>query len=83
MDTTASQDIQKNKWRVAREPILQRLDVEFMRALELGQSTTEIAAKKQTLREVTNTSLPEWNDSETVDSYSAKVKAVWPECLNW
>jgi hypothetical protein len=83
MDTVTTQDIQKNKWRRAREPILQRLDVEFMRALELGQSTAEIAAKKQTLRDVTNTPLPEWNDTETVDSYTTKVKAVWPDCLNW
>lgn len=83
MNVPAAHEIQKNKWRRAREPILKRLDVEFMRALELGQSTTEIAAKKQTLRDVTNTPLPNWESSDNVDSFSAKVKAVWPECLNW
>jgi len=83
VDTTIAHSIQKNKWRRAREPILKRLDVEFMRALELGQSTTEIAAKKQTLRDVTNTPLPNWESGDTVDTFSAKVKAVYPECLNW
>jgi hypothetical protein len=82
IDVTSAHEIQKNKWRNSREPILKRLDVEFMRALELGQSTTEISAKKQTLREVTNTSLPNWESGDNVDSFSAKVKAVWPECLN-
>jgi hypothetical protein len=72
---------QKNKWRQVREPILKRLDVEFMRALELGQPTDEIVSKKQLLRDVTNTPLPEWESGDNVDSFSAKVKAVWPECL--
>lgn len=83
VDVTIAHEIQKNKWRNVREPILKRLDVEFMRALELGQSTVEIAAKKQTLRDITNTPLPNWELGDTIDTFSAKVKAVWPECLNW
>ena len=83
VNVTTAHEIQKNRWRQARDPILKRLDVEFMRALEQGQPTAEITAKKQILRDVTNTPLPGWETDDTVDTFSGKVKAVYPECLNW
>jgi len=70
-----AKEIQKNKFRQARKPILEKLDVEFMRALESGntQKVQEITAKKQELRDITNISLPD-NIEE--------LKNTWPSILN-
>ena len=70
-----AKEIWKDKFRQARKPILEKLDVDYMRALEAGdvQKQQEIAAKKQALREVTNTPLP--NDLEG-------IKNTWPDVLN-
>jgi hypothetical protein len=46
-------EIHKAKLRRERAPKLAELDVEFMRALELGKPTADIVAKKQALRDVT------------------------------
>jgi hypothetical protein len=68
--------IWKNKWRVARKPLLASLDIEFLKAVEIGDSAkqAEIASKKQELRDVTNTPIPGTTPEE--------IKAVWPEILN-
>lgn len=48
-------EIKKQMIRKEREPLLARLDVEMMRALESGDTAkqAEIAAKKQALRDAT------------------------------
>ena len=46
-----AKEVHKNKIRIAREPKLKELDVEFQKALETGGSTTDIVAKKQALRD--------------------------------
>lgn len=68
--------IWKDKWREARKPLLASLDVEFMRAVEAGDSSkqAEIAAKKQALRDVTLTPISGTTPEE--------IKAVWPEVLS-
>ena len=68
--------IQKDKWRAARKPKLEKLDIDFMKAVEAGdaQKQSEIAAQKQALRDVTNTPL----DGTTLE----EIKAVWPAILN-
>lgn len=53
VDMPAAKEIHRQMLRDLRTPILNKLDVEFMRALELGQPTDSIVAKKQTLRDVT------------------------------
>ena len=66
--------IHLDKFRSTRTPLIEKLDVDFMRAVETGNVTLqqEIAAKKQALRDVTKTELP--NDLE-------EIKATWPEIL--
>jgi len=66
--------IHLNKFREARKPLLEKLDVEYMRALESNDSikAAEIAAKKQELRDVTKTLLP---------NTLAEIKEVWPSIL--
>jgi hypothetical protein len=44
----------KTRLRFERAQVFQVLDVAFMRALEMGQSTAEIVAEKQRLRDITN-----------------------------
>jgi hypothetical protein len=63
-----------DKFRVARKPLLESLDIQYMKALEANDSVkaTEIAAKKQELRDITQTPLP--------DTLS-EIKEVWPSIL--
>lgn len=67
--------IHLDKFREARKPKLQALDVAFMRAVEQADTAkqAEIAAQKQALRDVTLTPLP-----DTLP----EIKAVWPEILS-
>ncbi len=48
-------EIKKDMVRAERAPLLAALDIEMMRAIELGDAVkqSEIAAKKQALRDVT------------------------------
>lgn len=47
------EEIFLDKLRTQRVPLLEELDVLFMRAVELSQSTEEIAYQKQLIRDVT------------------------------
>jgi len=72
IDVNRALDVHKKQIRIKREIILKDLDVQFMRALEAGNSTlaAEIGAKKQTLRDATNF------DSGSITNLS-DVKALW------
>lgn len=48
-----AKDITKDRLRQEREPLLQALDVQFQRALEVSADTSEIVAEKQRLRDIT------------------------------
>jgi hypothetical protein len=48
-----AKEIKKQSLRVERAPLLSQLDVQFQRALESGDDTSEIITKKQTLRDAT------------------------------
>ena len=67
--------IWKNKWRGAREGILELLDIEFMKAVETSnkEKQVEIASKKQALRDVTKI--------EIVGNTPEEIKSVWPDIL--
>ena len=69
-----AKEIWLNHYRTARTPLLAALDVDFMRAVESGNTDLqkEIASKKQALRDVTKTDLP-----NTLE----EIKATWPEIL--
>ena len=71
-----AKEVQRNRWRGIRGPLLQGLDVEFLMASEnedLGQINI-IKQKKQILRDVTLTDLSAINSLE-------ELKEIWPECL--
>ena len=69
-----AKDIWLDHYRKARTPLLAALDLEYMRADEAGnlELKKEIAGKKQALRDVTKTELP-----DTLE----EIKATWPEIL--
>ena len=51
INITKAKDITKDRLRAEREPKLQALDVAFQRAMESGADITDIANKKQLLRD--------------------------------
>jgi hypothetical protein len=66
--------IHLDKFRTARKPKLEKLDIDFMKAFEVGDVSTikEITAKKQALRDVTLIELP-----NTLN----EIKNTWPDVL--
>ena len=67
--------IHLDKFRSARSPKLQKLDIDFMKAVEANDEAkkVEIVVAKQALRDVTLTPLPD---------DLAGIKATWPDILN-
>lgn len=76
-----AKEIQKNKLREARKPLLEKLDVDFVRALELGGDTASIATQKNALRDVTNIVTEAEISGKTVDEITTELKAIWNEEL--
>ena len=66
--------IHLDKFRSARSPKLQKLDIDFMKAVEANDEVkkAETIAAKQALRDVTLTPLPD---------DLAGIKATWPEAI--
>lgn len=75
-DMAKCREIQKARLRVLRAPKLAALDVEFMRALETGDTAkaAEIAAKKQALRDVTKD--PSITAAKTVEELKSAIPAA-------
>jgi hypothetical protein len=48
-----AKDIKKDMLRADRKPLLDKLDIDYMKAIEQGQDTTPIVAEKQRLRDIT------------------------------
>jgi hypothetical protein len=63
----------KNYMRTAREDKFKLLDADFMKALEIANASklTEIAEKKNELRNITNMDFSQTNTS-------AELKSMWP-----
>jgi hypothetical protein len=72
IDVNRAIDVHKKQVRIKREILFKDLDVQFMRALEVGNTTlaAEIGAKKQALRDATNI------DSGSITNLS-DVKSLW------
>jgi hypothetical protein len=70
-----AKQIHLNKFREVRAPLLQKLDVDYMKAIEVEDSVaaSAIAVKKQELRDVTKIELP---------STLPEIKETWPDILN-
>ena len=69
INLTKAKDIAKNNLRTERAPVLASLDVQFMRAVESGNTSlqTAIAEQKQELRDITiHSSITGANDVATL-----------------
>jgi len=49
-----AKEIKKVRLREERKPLLEQLDIDYMRAMEQGIETTNIVNEKQRLRDITN-----------------------------
>ena len=76
VDMEKAKEIQRDLWRVARVPLLEALDVEWMYSQEINdtQTMTEIHSAKSALRDVTLTDLSQVTTPE-------ELYAVWPAIL--
>ncbi len=74
-DMTKAKEIHKTNIRVAREPKLAALDVDFQRALEAGTDTASIVSKKQALRDAPADSAIAAAKTE------AELKAQWNKTI--
>ena len=70
-DMTKAKEIFKDKIREVRKPLLEEKDVELMKALEAGTSTTAIATAKDALRDAPSASAID--DATTI----TELKAAW------
>ena len=73
IDITKAKEVWKEKIRVARKPALEKLDVDFAKAQEQSNDTTQIVADKNTLRDLPNL-------VDTANSIE-EIKAVWNNML--
>lgn len=69
-DLSKAKEIFADKIREVRQPLLEALDTDFMKAQETGADTTAIVAAKQALRDA-----PTAGDSATTID---ELKAAWP-----
>ena len=76
IDVNRALYVHKKQIRTKREILFKDLDVQFMRALEVGNTTlaAEIGAKKQALRDITDIDV---SNVTTLD----ELKALWNEEL--
>lgn len=78
IDLERAKDVWRNKMRPIRDARLKQLDLEWMRAMELGDSAkaSVVATQKQELRDITK------RDELKYAKSLAEVKAFWPAVLN-
>ena len=73
VNITKAKELQKERFRQVRGPLLESLDVDYQKADESADASeiTAVAAKKQALRDVTA------NSTLNAASTEAEVRAVW------
>jgi hypothetical protein len=76
-DMPKARNVQRNRMRAARAPLLAALDIEYIRADEAGDAPRKasIAEEKRLLRDVTG--VPEIDAAKDIQ----ELKAVWPAVL--
>ena len=75
LDRAKAENMKREQFRKLRKPLLEALDVQFMRSLEDGDtaSTTSISAKKRKLRDVTLIDLSEYDTPEKLNAFIPEV----------
>jgi len=67
----AADELKRKQFRFLRKPLLEKLDVEFMRSLEEGNTAqvAEITTNKKALRDVTLIDLSEYDTPEKLNAF--------------
>jgi hypothetical protein len=83
IDVAKVRELHKDKMREVRTPLLAALDVEFMRAVEAGDTAkqAEISTKKQNLRDCTNCVDTYKITSTSLLGVTEQMKQCWEDCL--
>lgn len=70
-DAAAGRELKKREIRQLRKPLLEALDVEFMRALEAGDTgaVAAISAKKKALRDLTQIDMSAYDTPEKLHRF--------------
>lgn len=78
IDLEKAKDVWRDKMRSVRNERLKQLDLDWMRAMERGDTVaaSSVAAQKQELRDITK------RDELKYAKSLAEVKAFWPAVLN-
>lgn len=74
-DVEIARELKKAQFRELRKPLLEKLDVKFMRALEEGDTATvaAVGASKKVLRDVTLIDLSPYDTPETLNAFIPEV----------
>lgn len=74
-DRELALELKRKQFRTMRKSILERLDVEFMRGLEAGDTArvAEVTAKKKELRDVTLLDLSQYDTPEKLNDFIPEV----------
>ena len=74
-----AKDIQKERMREVRKPILEAEDITYMRAIEAGDTDAQTASatRKQALRDVTQLVDDATITATDVVGITSELKAVW------
>jgi len=67
IDMKKAHEIKKRHFRELRKPLLEKLDVDYMRALENNENTKDIIKKKKILRDITDVKLP--TDAKKLETF--------------
>jgi hypothetical protein len=78
-----AKEIHKDKIRAVRNPLLEKKDVEYIRALEAGdtEKVQQVVAEKQALRDATKIIDDIIPSATDVLGITAELKEVWDENL--
>jgi hypothetical protein len=79
INITKAKEIAKDVLRTERQPVLQKLDIEFQKALETGNTElqTSVVEQKQTLRDITNHS--SITNAKTVEKLKTSMNTLVDE----
>lgn len=74
-----AKDIQKERMRAVRKPLLEAEDITYMRAIEAGDTDAQTASatRKQALRDVTQLVDDATITATDVVGITSELKAVW------
>lgn len=70
-DRSKGIELKKNQFRYLRKSFLEKLDVDFMKALEIGDSAAMaiIVSKKQAFRDITNIDMSEYDTPQKLHEF--------------